>query len=314
MTTDRVEAIVRAVLYEGYLLYPYTRTAAKNQVRWTFGGVYPPAWAADPSTMQTECLVVPDPECHLQVQVRCLQLVRRTGGGEPAWQEAVERTAVDRWYPLPDLAGDGKAEPVHLPGGHSAGGDGVDRVWRSITGHVRCRAVQMGDRAHRLTVGIENTTPAPPEGLDRDAALLRTLVSTHTILRVRGGAFVSQTDPPAHLREAAAFCDNRGTWPVLAGEPGAQDTVLSSPIILEDHPRVAEESPGDLFDATEIDEILTLRILTLSDDEKDELRRTDERARDLLDRTESLGGDDLLRLHGTLREIRPLSPWPEDGS
>src|SRR5262249_59078035 len=115
--------------------------------------------------------------------------------------------------------------------------------------------------------------------------------------------FVSLADPPPELAAAAAGCANEGTWPAMAGDPGARDTVLSSPIILEDYPRVAEESPGDLFDATEIDEILTLRILTLSDREKAELRATDERARELLDRCESLTGDELLRLHGTLRGL-----------
>ena len=93
---------------------------------------------------------------------------------------------------------------------------------------------------------------------------------------------------------------------MLVGEPGESDTVLASPIILEDHPQVAPESSGDLFDATEIDEILSLRILALTDDEKDEMRSADARARALLDRTEALTGDDMMRLHGTIREIRPV--------
>jgi hydrogenase maturation protease len=157
--------------------------------------------------------------------------------------------------------------------------------------------------ALRLTVEIENTTPSPG-GLDREGALMRSMVSTHTVLRVTGGEFVSLADPPPELAAAAAACDNAGTWPALAGEPGSRDTVLSSPIILEDHARVAGESPGDLFDATEIDEILTLRVLTLTEQEKAELRRTDEHARELLERCESLTRDQLLRLHGTLRGLR----------
>ncbi|MBO0703460.1 MAG: hypothetical protein J2P38_11040, partial [Candidatus Dormibacteraeota bacterium] len=92
-------------------------------------------------------------------------------------------------------------------------------------------------------------------------------------------------------------------WPVLVGDPGTADVMLASPIILEDHPRVAPESPQDLFDATEIDEILSLRILTLSDAEKAELRRTDARAAALLERTESLTPEEFLRLHGTLRDV-----------
>ena len=120
------------------------------------------------------------------------------------------------------------------------------------------------------------------------------------------GAWLSLADPPADAVEAAARCRNVGLWPVLVGEPGASDTVLASPIILEDHPQVAPESSGDLFDATEIDEILSLRILALTDEEKAEMRAADARARALLDRTEALTGDDLMRMHGTIREVRPV--------
>ena len=91
-----------------------------------------------------------------------------------------------------------------------------------------------------------------------------------------------------------------------SASPGSSDVVLASPIILEDHPQVAPESSGDLFDATEIDEILSLRILALTDDEKAEMRASDARARALLDRTEALTGDDLMRMHGTIRAVRPV--------
>jgi hypothetical protein len=131
--------------------------------------------------------------------------------------------------------------------------------------------------------------------------LLRALVSTHTILGVGDGAFVSLLDPPAPWAEAAAACRNIGTWPVLVGAEGDRDTMLSSPIILYDYPQVAPESPGDLFDGTEIDEILTLRILTLTDDEKRAMAAVDERARALLTRTEGLSGEELWRLHGAAR-------------
>jgi hypothetical protein len=304
MSADPVAAIAKAVLYEGYLLYPYTRSSPKNQVRWTFGGVYPPAWRADPSLMRTECLLRsgPDqPACQVGITVRCLQLMERSAPGEPPWQEAAERTVaevdVEPWR----LVGEEpRVVAIRLPGGTGLDGH-ASRRWEAIEGRITIQAAPVagaGD-ALKLTVRIENTTPLPDP--DRTAAQLRALVSTHAVLRVRGASFASLADPPEDLREAAAGCANQGTWPVLVGEPGATDVLLSSPIILEDYPQVAEESPGDLFDATEIDEILTLRILTLSDSEKAELRRTDERARELLDRTESLTADDLMRLHGTLR-------------
>lgn len=297
--SDPVEQIARAVLYEGYLLYPYTRSAPKNQVRWTFGVVHPPAWP-ESSEMRTECLLRPGPRCRLEVLVRCLQLAVRLAPGEIPWQEAAERTVVSVRLSVASLVRRARRLTFDLPGGE----DG-ERRWERVLGSVEVAAEPVEAGAIRLAVQIRNSTPLPA-GADRDAALLRSLVSTHTVLRVEGGELCSLADPPDDLLEAARACVNQGTWPVLVGEPGAKDTVLSSPIILEDYPRVAPESPGDLFDATEIDELLTLRILTLTDEEKAQMREADERARELLERTESLDADQLLRLHGTLRGLRVI--------
>jgi hydrogenase maturation protease len=132
------------------------------------------------------------------------------------------------------------------------------------------------------------------------------LVSAHTLLGVVDGRFVSLLEPPEHLHDSVQSCQNVGTWPVLVGAAGDRDTMLSSPIILYDYPQIAPESPGDLFDGTEIDEILALRILTMTDDEKREMRNTDERARRMLERTEALPKESLMKLHGTLRELRAL--------
>ena len=112
----------------------------------------------------------------------------------------------------------------------------------------------------------------------RADALMHSLVSAHTILAVEDGQFVSLLDPPENLQDLAAECSNLGTWPVLVGEEGARDTMLSSPIILYDYPQIAPESPGSLFDGTEIDEILSLRILTMTEEEKHEMRQSDERS------------------------------------
>jgi hypothetical protein len=123
---------------------------------------------------------------------------------------------------------------------------------------------------------------------------------------LQGGEFVSLMDPPPELQEAARMCKNEGTWPVLVGdeESGDRSTMLSSPIILYDYPKIAPESPGELFDGTEIDEILTLRVMTMTDAEKEEMRQTDERARQILERTESLPEERLLKMHGVVRELR----------
>jgi hydrogenase maturation protease len=91
------------------------------------------------------------------------------------------------------------------------------------------------------------------------------------------------------------------------GEEGERDAMLSSPIILYDYPQIAPESPGNLFDGTEIDEILALRILTLTDDEKREMQHADARSRQILERTEALPAEHFMKLHGVLRGLRPAS-------
>ena len=95
--------------------------------------------------------------------------------------------------------------------------------------------------------------------------------------------------------------------------------MLSSPIILYDYPKIAPESPGDLFDGGEMDQLLTLSILTLTDEEKEEMRATDPRAREILDRSESLTAEDIMGLHGavrgfqTLRGGEPIDPFEVEG-
>ena len=133
------------------------------------------------------------------------------------------------------------------------------------------------------------------------------MLSTHTLLGVREGAFLSLLDPPEEYRAAAAACRNIGTWPVLAGREGERSLMLSSPIILYDYPQIAPESAGDLFDGTEIDEILTLRVLTLSEEEKKEVSAGDNRARGILERTEALPPEALARMHGAIRGLRNAS-------
>jgi len=277
MNLKLIEEIANAVLYEGYALYPYRASTVKNRQRWNFG-VVAPAGSADASSMQTECIVQGHAEAPLAVQVRFLQLVERSD-----WQEAVEReVCVDT-----DLG----AGLLRRPFRFSAGGD--------VDGEVEVEFRHVRDDIYTVRVRIRNLCSSTNG--NRDATLLRSLISTHTILSTTGAVFVSLTDPPEELREIAANCVNDHTWPVLVGEEGESDAMLSSPIILYDYPRIAPESPGSLFDGTEIDEILTLRILTMTDAEKSEMRELDERTRQLLERTEALPPEHLMKLHGRLR-------------
>ena len=330
--TDPVRAIADAVLYEGYLLWPYRRSATKNQRRWTFGGVHPQGHSErhpdDAWVMRAECLAEDAGDARVEVRARFLQVVARAlprdaaGGLEPvdeltvagtrhlAFDEAVEREVTLGPLPLGALARAQSTVPIAIPAGREeealrepggARAGAIVRTWEPLAGTLAAGAESVADGVARVTVRIANTTPWA--GGEREAALRRTFCSTHAVLRVTGGAFVSQTDPPEPLRAAAAACRNEGCWPVLVGEPGERSTMLASPIILEDHPRIAPESPGDLFDGGEIDQLLVLNILSLTDAEKAEMRATDPRAREILERTEALTPEQLMRLHGAVREF-----------
>jgi hypothetical protein len=340
---DEVEKIAAAVLYEGYALWPYRRSAQKNQKRWTFGGVYPRAYSEaaggdDPWLMQTECLVRGGAPI-VRVKIRFLHVVERTVGRWDAngamelvdelqvgrerylaWDEAVEREIVINPLNLAAQSNPvhaaitvlegGEETPIGAPGGDAAGEPVgvVRRHWRSLEGGVEVGSERVQEGLFRLTVRITNTTPW--DGQDRQEVLRQTLVSTHTMLRVEDGEFVSLMDPPAGFEESAQACQNIKTWPVLAGAEGQKQLILSSPIILYDYPRVAPESQGDLFDGGEIDQLLFLNVLSLTDDEKEEMRASDPRTREILERCERMGPEDFMRLNGAIREFHTLSGPP----
>jgi hypothetical protein len=333
---DALRKIAEAVLYEGYILWPYRRSTTKNQQRWTFGGVYPRAYSEsrgedDPWLMQTQCLVSGDTESVIQVRVRFLHVTERNVGrksGETLefveelqlredlylpWDEATEREIVVGWFRLSELLETPVRAGIDVPGGSNqeelVGPTGevegaLVRSWRAVCGAVEVEAEALREGIFRLTVRITNTTPWENE--DRESTLRQTFCSTHTTLEVAGGEFVSMTDPPQELRELAEECENLKTWPVLVGEEGGRTLLLSSPIILSDYPQIAPESPGDLFDGGEIDQLLILNILTLTDEEKAEMRASDPRAREILERCESLSQEELMNLHGAIREFRVL--------
>ncbi len=353
MNLTRADQMAKAVLYEGYMLYPYRPSAVKNQQRWNFGVLYPQPYAEaqsgnDAWVMQTECLVRGGSDSTLEVRVRFLQLVARTLGELPLpltelptagvpehqavgalsvegrvyqpWQEAVEREIVLPVCRLNDLTlkvfpcnfsfpAEDQFEPVRDASSHIVGLILRQRI--ALWGTVELSAAELGDGVFRLRVKVQNLTPlASVSTSDRNGALLRSLASTHTVLGVEQGVFISSLDPPDDLREASAACLNVGTWPVLIGEEGQYDIMLSSPIILYDHPQIAAESSGDLFDGLEIDEILSLRIMTMTDDEKQEMRQSDDRARQLLERTEAMPDEQLMKMHGVLRGLRALQEEP----
>ncbi|MEU0685598.1 hypothetical protein [Streptomyces uncialis] len=338
-----VRQIADAVLFEGYVLYPYRASAAKNQLRWQFGVLVPPGWAAvsgEPAHQRTELLMEPRPGARLAVELRFLRARRRTVQGATGdggytdvpeldlgdrvlvpWDEGVEEH-VRLLVPVEDLARDGGvAHAFRLPACEDEepvdeAGVRVGRLLRareSAEAVIRLRTQEVPGPygALRLTAVVENTSGWTATGADRrDAALPHSLVSAHLLLALDRGTFLSVTDPPRWAAPAVAGCRNEHTWPVLAGEPGHDQVVLSSPIILEDHPRIAPESPGALYDATEIDEILALRTAALTDREKREARGTDDRAGAVIELADSMPPEVLERLHGAIRALDAVSPPP----
>jgi hypothetical protein len=308
---DPVRKIADAILYEGYILYPYRASAQKNRSRWQFGVVMAPGYAAaeesETSFTRAECVLEHGGQPAVRVLLRFLQVQRRTSGGESSaaeiWDEAVERE-IEAAADAAALFGDGVTRAFTVEGGEDREEDVVRRR-EPLAGAVTMRATEVPGpwRALKLQVRVENRTDLGSVPRRREDALPTSLVAAHAIITAEGGKFLSMTDPPEWAAPAVAGCRNEGGWPVLA-DPDNR-VMLSSPIILYDHPELAAESPGELYDGTEIDEILTLRTMALSDDEKAEARATDPRAAALLDRVDSMDPQVLARLHGTLRSPRP---------
>jgi hypothetical protein len=344
---DAARAVADSVLYEGYLLYPYRRSSAKNRVRWQFGVLLPRAWvearggaaatvagSAESWFQQTECLIEASADASVQLRVRFLQLQRKSverraaDGGWSAvdqlhvggavhlpFDEAVERE-LDVTVGLEQLLAREHVHRLAIPGGEEVealpqDGAAVGRLVRRrfpLAVAVRVggrRADPHGDRLVRLRVRSENAAAWDDPDAPRDRVLTRSLLAAHTLVGVTGGSFVSLLDPPDWAAAAAAACQNLHTYPVLAGPQGTRSLLLSSPIIMYDHPQVSPESPGDLFDATEIDEILSLRTLTLTEREKLEARATDPRAAAIVDRVDAMPPEVMRRLHGAIRSPRP---------
>ncbi len=233
---------------------------------------------------------------------------RRTSAGQPSWDEAVQHELVIRVDAARLLDGHVTGIPDTRRRG-TRGGPAPSVGGENLTASVSVRLTALPGPwgAGRLRVRVDNRSASAAVPRTRQDALPTALVAAHMIIGVLGGAFISMTDSPEWASAEVQACENIGCWPVLAGADGGRQVMLSTPIILYDHPELAPESPGDLYDGTEIDEILSLRTLALSDAEKQEARATDPRAAALIDRVEALGADDFKRMHGTIRSPRVVS-------
>jgi hypothetical protein len=331
---DRARSIADAVLYEGYLLYPYRASSSKNQARWQFG-VLSPAGAAgagigEDASLSAQFLV--DGGDGITLVVRFLQLQHRaaeqdTGcrryqpvdelttpsGSWLSWDEAVEVELPFGPFDFAEPSGYWTL-PVTAPAGidtELVGGGRLVRTREDICAELTVGA-ERDAGLHRVTVTVRNTAEVD-DPLGKDWAIARSLIGTHVIAEALGGAFISLLEPPDRAATTASRCRQHRCFPVLAGPPGETDLLLVSPIILYDHPEIAEQSEGALYDSTEIDEILTLRVMTMTENEKAQARATDPLAAQIIDRCDAMSPEAVQRLHGVLRDPRMGEPTSKPG-
>lgn len=329
MSLDDARKIADSVLYEGYLLYPYRSSHPKNltRVRWQFGVLVPeaqsesePAGCATPTVSgagetwysTTGCIVdQKDPDAVVDVRLRFLRLQSRVvpedAGGPGNGDEGTE-TEIDHRFSLSELTAGERVIPLELDATSETDGE-VQRHRQALSLRLRASASALPGPYGivQLRLRVENVTGWTKTGAGRDEVLAHSPIATHLLIGLTGGRFVSMVDPPEWAKPAVAGCTNEHTWPVLVGST-AQDTMLSAPMVLPDFPEVAPESPTDLFDSLENDELLSLRIMTLTDEEKAEARATDPRAASIIDSVDNLPPELYQRLHGA---IRSLEAFPE---
>jgi hypothetical protein len=345
MSLERARKIADAVLYEGYLLYPYRASARKNQLRFQFGVLVPRAWSeaggSEDWWMNTDCIVEAAENPKVAGTIRFLQIQDRIveapssaedqrsdrfhrvdsieidGRLLTSFEEGIEREVAFE-IALNDLGTEERIihftfEPENsaklLEDSEKRLAARIVRHTNAIDGVVRISAARIHGSLTRVSSRIENVTLYNDTKAPRDEAIRASFVGTHTILSISDGRFVSLIDPPEWARAAAIGCANVRTWPVLIGDNGERDVILSSPIILQDYPEIAPESAGDLFDSSEIDEILTLRTMTLP------TMRSARRGRLIRARARSsiesaMPPEMLDRLHGAMRYLREATNEP----
>jgi len=274
---EQARAVADTILYEGYLLYPYTASSLKNQLRWQFGVLMPHGYidTSEPRSATTQFLVRPsNKRPRLNVLVRFLQ----AAADKPRQQEI----SIDA------KLGEGEASYPF----------GVD-----VLRGTAVITTERDGKFLRVTLRLQNDGRIWADA-DRNQAMKGALISAHALITVHGGVCVSLLDPPEEAKDAVARCNNRRTFPVLIGKPGKDNKtatmMLASPIILYDFPKINENSTGHTFDGTEVDELLLLSVASLTDEEKAEARATDERAREIVDRAEAMNAGIQSTLHGTI--------------
>jgi hypothetical protein len=266
MSAAQLEELVDSLLYEGYALYPYTPGATKNATPTPFGIVYPPAYAEG------------SPSTFDRLKIQCVL----EGEGEVSGEVRFLQTSGPRHQARE------RRLSLHSPGR-------FELAFPPLQGRARLAVEGLDDGRRLVSMCVHNTTPIGNPGVGRAEALRSSFLSTHVVIRTSSGRFVSPLDYAG---------DNVNSYPVLASPD--DDAVLGAAIVLPDHPQVAPESRGSLFDSTEIEEALLLHVQALSDGEREEIAQQDPAVRQMIERAATATPEDMARLHGrvTLKDPR----------
>ncbi|MGZ4248965.1 MAG: hypothetical protein ACXVUE_11740 [Solirubrobacteraceae bacterium] len=287
--SDTLEQLVDSLLWEGYALYPYTPTATKNATPTPFGIVYPPVYAETLAStydhLELRCVLEAPPDAILSAEVRFL-----AADGE-------RHQAQERRVKLSGAMVGALAQAAAVKQASVSPGSGAPPLAVALSLTVE----SLPDGLREVVFGVDNRTLVS-SGLDRAGALGRSLISTHPIVRITGGRFVSPLERP---------CRSVNTFPVLATH--TDDVVIGAAIVLPDHPEIAPESRGGLFDSTEIEEALLLHVHALSDAERAEIERQDPAGREMVARAAAATPEEIIALHGrvTVRDPETNEPPTE---
>ncbi len=288
---NKIEKIADAILYEGYNLFPFRKSALKNRKRFNFGIVSPQSWAENRENetyfQQTEALIFSEKEdFEISVKVRFLQIENQNDD----WQKVLPRT-VERKFNSAEVLKEKSAFDFEFS---------TEENFREISGEIEIFAEKPEENPFKLNLNLSNKTDL--ENHFEENILPSSFVSTHSILQIENGRFISLLETKKELEKYAKSLENIGVFPVLVGDKEKQNAMLSSPIILYDFPEVSESSFDNFFDGTEIDELMVLSILALSDAEKEEIKKTDEKAAKILEKLEKADAQDLLKLHASMTQ------------
>jgi hypothetical protein len=291
-TMNKIEQIADAILYEGYNLFPFRKSALKNQKRFNFGIVSPKTWAENKTNesffQRTECLIFSEKkDFTISLKTRFLQIENSNDD----WQATIPRE-VENDFNLSEILDHEKTFKFNFS---------TEKKFLKINGAIKVSVAKLDDKLFKFTLILENSSEINEvKDSSSEDVLPISFLSTHSIFEIKNGKFVSLLETPTEFELYAKTCENVGTFPVLVGDKEKQNYILSSPIILYDFPAVAENSFDNFFDGTEIDELMVLSILALTDEEKSEVRKTDEKAAAILDKLENAKPEELMKLHAQM--------------